>query len=158
MVIIMKKIGTKVVATNRKARHEFFIEDTIEAGIVLKGTEVKSIRQGKLNIKDSYASIDNGEVFINNMHISPYEQGNIFNQDPLRERKLLLNKREIRRLLADIMQKGYTLIPLSVYIKDGLVKVELATAKGKKLYDKREAIAKKDAMRRMEQQQSLKYR
>jgi len=158
MVIIMKKIGTKVVATNRKARHEFFIEDTIEAGIVLKGTEVKSIRQGKLNIKDSYASIDNGEVFINNMHISPYEQGNIFNQDPLRERKLLLNKREIRRLLADIMQKGYTLIPLSVYIKDGLVKVELATAKGKKLYDKREAIAKKDAMRRIEQQQSLKYR
>jgi SsrA-binding protein len=154
----MKKIGTKVVATNRKARHEFFIEDTIEAGIVLKGTEVKSIRQGKLNIKDSYASIDNGEVFINNMHISPYEQGNIFNQDPLRERKLLLNKREIRRLLADIMQKGYTLIPLSVYIKDGLVKVELATAKGKKLYDKREAIAKKDAMRRIEQQQSLKYR
>ena len=110
----MKKIGTKVVATNRKARHEFFIEDTIEAGIALKGTEVKSIRQGKLNIKDSYASIDDGEVFINNMHISPYEQGNIFNQDPLRKRKLLLNKRE--------------------------------------------AIAKKDAMRRMEQQQSLKYR
>ncbi|MBC8589487.1 SsrA-binding protein SmpB [Paratissierella segnis] len=154
----MKKIGTKVVATNRKARHEFFIEDTIEAGIALKGTEVKSIRQGKLNIKDSYASIDDGEVFINNMHISPYEQGNIFNQDPLRKRKLLLNKREIRRLTGDIMQKGYTLIPLSVYIKDGLVKVELATAKGKKLYDKREAIAKKDAMRRMEQQQSLKYR
>lgn len=157
-MIIMKKIGTKVVATNRKARHEFFIEDTIEAGIALKGTEVKSIRQGKLNIKDSYASIDDGEVFINNMHISPYEQGNIFNQDPLRKRKLLLNKREIRRLTGDIMQKGYTLIPLSVYIKDGLVKVELATAKGKKLYDKREAIAKKDAMRRMEQQQSLKYR
>ena len=154
----MKKIGTKVVATNRKARHEFFIEDTIEAGIALKGTEVKSIRQGKLNIKDSYASIDDGEVFINNMHISPYEQGNIFNQDPLRKRKLLLNKSEIRRLTGDIMQKGYTLIPLSVYIKDGLVKVELATAKGKKLYDKREAIAKKDAMRRMEQQQSLKYR
>jgi len=157
----MKKIGTKVVATNRKARHEFFIEDTIEAGIALKGTEVKSIRQGKLNIKDSYASIDDGEVFINNMHISPYEQGNIFNQDPLRKRKLLLimkHKREIRRLTGDIMQKGYTLIPLSVYIKDGLVKVELATAKGKKLYDKREAIAKKDAMRRMEQQQSLKYR
>lgn len=153
----MKKIGSKVVATNRKARHEFFIEDTFEAGIALKGTEVKSIRQGKLNIKDSYASIDNGEVFINNMHISPYEQGNIFNVDPLRKRKLLLNKREIRRLTGEIMQKGYTLVPLSVYIKDGLVKVELATAKGKKLYDKREAIAKKDAMRRIEQHQSEKY-
>lgn len=156
-MITMKKIGSKVVATNRKARHEFFIEDTFEAGIALKGTEVKSIRQGKLNIKDSYASIDNGEVFINNMHISPYEQGNIFNVDPLRKRKLLLNKREIRRLTGEIMQKGYTLVPLSVYIKDGLVKVELATAKGKKLYDKREAIAKKDAMRRIEQHQSEKY-
>lgn len=154
----MKKLGTKVVATNRKARHEFFIEDTIETGIVLKGTEVKSIRQGKLNIKDSYASIDNGEVYINNMHISPYEQGNIFNVDPLRKRKLLLHKREIRRLIGETMQKGYTLVPLSVYIKDGLVKLELATAKGKKLYDKREDIAKKDAMRRMQQQQSEKYR
>ncbi len=154
----MKKIGTKVVATNRKARHEFFIEDTIETGIALKGTEVKSIRQGKLNIKDSYASIDNGEVYINNMHISPYEQGNIFNVDPLRKRKLLLHKREIRRLIGDTMQKGYTLVPLSVYIKDGLVKLELATAKGKKLYDKREDIAKKDAERRMQQQASEKYR
>lgn len=154
----MKKLGTKVVATNRKARHEFFIEDTIETGIALKGTEVKSIRQGKLNIKDSYASIDNGEVFINNMHISPYEQGNIFNVDPLRKRKLLLHKREIRRLLGDTMQKGYTLVPLSVYIKDGLVKLELATAKGKKLYDKREDIAKKDAERRMQQHASEKYR
>lgn len=154
----MKKLGTKVVATNRKARHEFFIEDTIETGIVLKGTEVKSIRQGKLNIKDSYASIDNGEIYINNMHISPYEQGNIFNVDPLRKRKLLLHKREIRRLLGDTMQKGYTLVPLSVYIKDGLVKLELATAKGKKLYDKREDIAKKDAERRMQQHTSEKYR
>lgn len=153
----MKKLGTKVVATNRKARHEFFIEDTIEVGIALKGTEVKSIRQGKLNIKDSYASIDNGEVFINNMHISPYEQGNIFNVDPLRKRKLLLHRREIRRLIGDTMQKGYTLVPLSVYIKDGLVKLELATAKGKKLYDKREDIAKKDAERRMQQHASEKY-
>lgn len=154
----MKKLGTKVVATNRKARHEFFIEDTLEVGIALKGTEVKSIRQGKLNIKDSYASIDNGEVYINSMHISPYEQGNIFNVDPLRKRKLLLHKREIRRLLADTMQKGYTLVPLSVYIKDGLVKLELATAKGKKLYDKREDIAKKDAERRIQQHSSEKYK
>lgn len=153
----MKKIGTKVVATNRKARHEYFIEDTIEAGLELTGTEVKSIRQGKINIKDSYASIENFEVFINNLHISPYEQGNIYNVDPLRKRKLLLHKREIRRLFADTMQKGYTLIPLSIYIKDGKVKLELATAKGKKLYDKRQDIAKKDAERRMQQHSSEKY-
>lgn len=154
---MMKKGGVKVVATNRKARHEFFIEDTIEAGIVLKGTEVKSIRQGKLNIKDGYASIDDGEVYINNMHISPYEQGNIYNVDPLRKRKLLLNRREIRRLAQDIQLKGYTLIPLSVYIKEGKVKMELATAKGKKLYDRREDIAKRDAERRMRQHTSEKY-
>ncbi|MGJ0845851.1 SsrA-binding protein SmpB [Tissierella praeacuta] len=154
----MKKIGTKVVATNRKARFEYFIEDTIEAGLVLTGTEVKSIRQGKLNIKDSYASVEDGEVFINNLHISPYEQGNIYNVDPVRKRKLLLHKREIRKLMAAITQKGYTLVPLSVYIKNGLVKVELATAKGKKLYDKREDIAKKDAERRMQQHSSEKYR
>lgn len=154
---MMKKSGVKVVATNRKARHEFFIEDTIEAGIVLKGTEVKSIRQGKLNIKDSYATIDNGEVYLNSMHISPYEQGNIYNVDPLRKRKLLLNKREIRKLTQDITLKGYTLIPLSLYIKDGKVKVELATAKGKKLYDKRQDIAQRDAERRMKQHASEKY-
>ncbi|WP_313756996.1 SsrA-binding protein SmpB [Tissierella sp.] len=154
----MKKIGTKVVATNRKARFEYFVEDTIESGLVLTGTEVKSIRQGKLNIKDSYASVENGEVFINNLHISPYEQGNIYNVDPVRKRKLLLHKREIRKLMAAITQKGYTLVPLSVYIKDGLVKVELATAKGKKLYDKRDDIAKKDAERRMQQHASEKYR
>ncbi|MBU5256638.1 SsrA-binding protein SmpB [Tissierella praeacuta] len=154
----MKKIGTKVVATNRKARFEYFIEDTIEAGLVLTGTEVKSIRQGKLNIKDSYASVEDGEVFINNLHISPYEQGNIYNVDPVRKRKLLLHKREIRKVMAAITQKGYTLVPLSVYIKNGLVKVELATAKGKKLYDKREDIAKKDAERRMQQHSSEKYR
>lgn len=153
----MKKGGVKVVATNRKARHEFFIEDKIEAGIVLKGTEVKSIRQGKLNIKDSYASVDNGEVYINNMHISPYEQGNIYNVDPMRKRKLLLNRREIRKLAQDIKLKGYTLIPLSVYIKEGRVKVELATAKGKKLYDRREDIAKRDAERRIKQHASEKY-
>ncbi|MDR7855739.1 SsrA-binding protein SmpB [Tissierella sp.] len=154
----MKKIGTKVVATNRKARYEFFIEETIEAGLVLTGTEVKSIRQAKLNIKDSYASIENGEIYLNNLHISPYEQGNIYNVDPIRKRKLLLHKREIRKLFIAITQKGYTLVPLSVYIKDGLVKVELATAKGKKLYDKRDDIAKKDAARRVEQHSSEKYK
>lgn len=153
----MKKKGTNVLATNRKARHEYFIEDTIEAGLVLTGTEVKSIRQGKVNVKESYASIDGGEVFINNMHISPYEQGNIYNVDPIRKRKLLLHKREIRKLMVAITQKGYTLVPLSVYIKDGLVKVELATARGKKLYDKREDIAKKDAERRILQHSSEKY-
>ncbi|MBU5437900.1 SsrA-binding protein SmpB [Tissierella sp. MSJ-40] len=153
----MKKIGTKVVATNRKARYEYFIEDTFEAGLVLTGTEVKSVRQGKLNIKDSYAIIENGEAYINNMHISPYEQGNIYNVDPLRKRKLLLHKREIRKLLSSIMQDGYTLVPLSVYLKDGLVKLELAIAKGKKLYDKRESIAKKDAERRIQKQVKERY-
>lgn len=146
------------MATNRKARYEFFIEETIEAGLVLTGTEVKSIRKGQLNIKDSYASVENGEVYLNNLHISPYEQGNIYNVDPIRKRKLLLHKREIRKLFISITQKGFTLVPLSIYIKDGLVKVELATAKGKKLYDKRDDIAKKDAARRVEQHSSEKYR
>lgn len=154
----MKKLGTKVMATNRKARYEFFIEETMEAGLVLTGTEVKSIRQGKLNIKDSYASVENGEVYLSNLHISPYEQGNIYNVDPIRKRKLLLHKREIRKLFTSTTQKGFTLIPLSIYIKDGLVKVELATAKGKKLYDKRDDIAKKDAARRIEQHSSEKYK
>mgnify|MGYP000220812811 FL=1 len=157
VVITMKKEDVKIVATNRKARHEYFIEETIEVGLVLKGTEVKSVRQGRVNIKDSYATIKNGEVFINGMHISPYEQGNIYNVDPLRQRKLLLHKREIRKLNSYITQKGYTLIPLSVYIKNGLVKVELAVAKGKKLYDRREDIAKKDAERRIRQHLSPKY-
>lgn len=157
MVVKMKKDGIKTVATNRKARHEYFIEDTYEAGIALTGTEVKSVRQGRVNIKDSYASIEKGEVYLNNMHISPYEQGNIYNVDPLRKRKLLLHKREIRKLLAATTQKGYTIVPLSVYIKNGLVKIELAIAKGKKLYDKREDIAKRDAERRMLQHTSGKY-
>jgi len=157
MVVNMKKDGIKTVATNRKARHEYFIEDTYEAGIALTGTEVKSVRQGRVNIKDSYATVDRGEVYINNMHISPYEQGNIYNVDPLRKRKLLLHKREIRKLEAAISQKGYTLIPLSVYLKNGLVKIELAIAKGKKLYDKRDDIARKEAERRMLQHTSLKY-
>ena len=154
----MKKEDVKIVASNRKARHEYFIEDTIEAGIVLKGTEVKSIRAGRINVKESYVMVENGEAFVYNMHISPYEQGNIYNVDPIRKRKLLLNKREIRKLEAQVMQKGYTLIPLTVYInEDGLVKIELALGKGKKLYDKREDIAKKDAMRKIERQVKEKY-
>ena len=153
----MKDGGKKVVATNRKARHEYFVEETYEAGIALKGTEVKSIRQGKVNIKESYASIDRGEVFINNLHISPYEQGNIHNVDPIRKRKLLLHKSQIRKLADDTVKKGYTLVPLSIYIINGLVKVEIAVARGKKLYDKREDIAKKDAERRMKQHSTEKY-
>ena len=154
----MKKEDVKIVASNRKARHEYFIEDTIEAGIVLKGTEVKSIRAGRINVKESYVMVENGEAFVYNMHISPYEQGNIYNVDPIRTRKLLLNKREIRRLEAQVMQKGYTLIPLTVYInEDGLVKIELALGKGKKLYDKREDIAKRDAKRKIERQVKERY-
>lgn len=153
----MKRSGRKVMATNRRAGYEYFIEETLEAGMVLKGTEVKSIRNGQLSIRDSFASIDGGEIFLNNLHISPYEQGNIQNVDPLRKRKLLLHKREIRKLLVETTQKGNTLIPLSIYLKDGLVKVQLAVAKGKKLYDKRDDIAKKDAERRMKQHGSEKY-
>jgi len=154
----LNKSEKKIIANNKKARHEYFIEDTIEAGIALKGTEVKSIRQGKVNIKESYASIEDGEVFVNGMHISPYEQGNIYNVDPLRKRKLLLHKKEIRRLSSNIQLQGYTLVPLSVYIRNGKVKIELALAKGKKLYDKRETIAKKDAERRIRQHSTEKYR
>lgn len=147
----------KVIANNRKARHDYFIEETMETGIVLKGTEVKSIRQGRVNLKDSYAMIENGEVFILNMHISPYEQGNIYNTDPLRKRKLLLHKREITKLIGLVQQKGYSLIPLSMYLKRGKVKIELSIARGKKTYDKRHEIAKKDAERRMKQHLSDKY-
>ncbi|NLY21268.1 MAG: SsrA-binding protein SmpB [Tissierellia bacterium] len=135
----------KNLATNRKARHEYFIEDIYEAGLELKGTEVKSIRQGKVNISDAFISIDNLEAFVENMHVSPYEQGNIFNVDPLRKRKLLLHKREIYKLEQQLKLKGYTLIPLNLYLKSGKVKMELAVAKGKKLYDKRDAMAKKDS-------------
>lgn len=140
-----KQDEIKVIATNRKAYHDYFIEETIEAGIELKGTEVKSVRLGHVNLKDSFAQVENGEVFLYNMHISPYEKGNIFNVDPMRDRKLLLHKYEINRLAGYVQQKGYTLIPLKVYLKRGKIKVELAVAKGKKLYDKREAIAKRDA-------------
>lgn len=140
-----------VIAQNKKARYEYFIEETYEAGISLKGTEVKSIRQGKVNIKESYAEIKNGEVFINNMHISPYEMGNRYNEDPIRVRKLLLHKREILKLTSYTTQKGFTLVPLKIYINEqGYVKIELAVAKGKKLYDKRQSMAKKDAQRSME--------
>ncbi len=145
-----KKDGIKIVSQNKKARHEYFIIDTYECGIELFGTEVKSIRQGKVNIMEAYASIDNGEVFVKSMNISPFEQGNIFNRDPLREKKLLLHRKEIRKLTWLISQQGYSLIPLSVYLKGSLVKVSLALAKGKKLYDKREDIAKRDASRRMD--------
>ena len=145
-----KKENTKTLAQNKKARHEYFILETIEAGIELAGTEVKSARLGKVNLTDAYASIKNGEVFIKQMNISPFEQGNIFNRDPLRDRKLLLHKKEILKLTNQIQQDGYALIPLAVYLKGSLVKVSLAVAKGKKLYDKREDIAKKDAKRNIE--------
>ena len=145
----------KLIAKNPVAKHNYFIENTIEAGIVLTGTEIKSIRNGKVNLKDSYCTIKNGEAFIFSMHISPYEHGNIFNKDPLRDRKLLLNKREINKLTGLIKTKGYTLVPISLYFKGNKVKVELGIGKGKKLYDKREDIAKKDAERRMLQAKKI---
>lgn len=142
----------KIIANNKKARHEYFIENTYEAGIELSGTEVKSVRKGSVNLKDSYAAVDKGEVFVYNMHISPYEQGNIFNKDPMRTRRLLLHKYEINKLIGYVQQKGYTLVPLSIYLKGSLVKVQLAVAKGKELHDKRHAIAERDAKREMERQ------
>lgn len=142
-------MDTKLIAKNPLAYHNYTINDKIETGIVLSGTEIKSIRNGKVNLKDSYAGIKNGECFIYGMHISPYEQGNIFNKDPLRTRKLLLNKREINKLFGLIKQQGYTLVPISLYFKGSLVKLELGIGKGKKLYDKREDIAKKDAEMRI---------
>lgn len=140
-----------IIANNPKARHDYFIDDTIECGIVLAGTEVKSIKAGKVNIKDSFAMIKNEELFIHNMHVSPYEQGNINNKDPMRPRKLLAHKREIRKLIGMIKQKGITLIPTSIYFVKNHAKLELAIARGKKLYDKRQDIAKKDAQRRIQQ-------
>lgn len=142
----------KIVANNPTARHNYTISDTIEAGIVLSGTEIKSIRNGKVNLKDSYAMIKNGEPIICNLHISPYEFGNIYNKDPIRDRKLLLNKREINKLIGLVKQKGVSLIPISMYFKGNFVKIELGIGKGKKLYDKRQDIAKKDAERRMQRQ------
>ena len=145
-----EKTNIKVLVQNRKAKHEYFILETFECGIELFGTEVKSLRNGKANLADSYASIDNGEVFIKGMNISPFEQGNIFNRDPFRHRKLLMHKHEIRKLIGQIQQQGLTLVPLSVYLKGSLVKVSLGLCKGKKLYDKREDIAKRDAKRDVE--------
>ena len=141
----------KLIAKNPTSFHNYNIENKLEAGIVLSGTEIKSIRNGKANLKDSYAIIKNNEVYIVGLHISPYEHGNIFNKDPLRDRKLLLNRREINKLIVMTKQKGYSLVPLNMYFKGSLVKVELGVGKGKKLYDKREDIAKKDAERRMRQ-------
>ncbi len=140
----------KTLATNRKARHDYFIEKTYEAGIALKGTEVKSIRAGKANLKESYCVIRNNEAFVVGMHISPYKEGNIFNVDPLRDRRLLLNKREILRINQEVMQKGMAVIPLSLYLKNGLIKMEIAIARGKKLYDKRESIKERDIKRSLE--------
>ena len=140
----------KTIAQNKKARHDYFIEESYEAGIELFGTEVKSIRQGRVNLKDSWCSIDKGEIFVNGMHISPYEQGNIFNRDPMRVRKLLMHKKEINRLFGIVKQMGYSLIPISLYFKDSRVKVQVGLCKGKKLYDKREDMAKRAAKRDME--------
>ena len=141
-----------LIAKNPTARHNYTVIDTIEAGIVLTGTEIKSIRKGKVNLKDSYASINNyGECYIYGIHISPYENGNIFNKDPLRDRKLLLNKREINKLIGSIKQKGLTLVPISLYFKGSFVKVELGICKGKKLFDKREDLKKKDAELKIKQ-------
>lgn len=139
--------GTKLVAKNKKAWHEYFIEERFEVGIVLSGTEIKSIRGGKANLKDGFARIMNGEAYLMNVHISPYEQGNIHNHEPTRSRKLLLHKREISKLIGITKEKGYSLIPLAIYLKNGFAKIDLGLAKGKKQYDKRETLKKKDAQR-----------
>lgn len=144
-----KKENDNIIISNPKARHDYFIDNTLECGIELIGTEVKSIRARKANLKDSYAQIKNGELFIYNLHISPYEQGNIFNRDPLRTRKLLVHKQEIQKLIGLVKQKGVALVPLSLYWDKNHIKVELGIARGKKLYDKRQDIAKKDAERRL---------
>lgn len=149
--------GKKILATNKKARHDYFIDEVFECGIELKGTEVKSIRQGRVNLKEGYASVDNSEVFLKQVHISPYDQGNRFNVDPLRTRKLLLHKAEIRKLIGATTVKGYSLVPMSMYLKNGRVKLELGLGKGKKLYDKRQDLAKKDAMRRIEREAKDRY-
>ena len=142
--------GYKLIANNKKARHDYFLEETFEAGVALHGTEVKSLLRGNCSIKEAFIHIENGEVIIYGMHISPYEKGNIFNKDPMRPKKLLMHKKEILRLLGKIKEKGYTLVPVQVYFKGSLVKVEIALARGKKLYDKRQDIAKKDARREAE--------
>ena len=152
----MAKETMKLVANNKKAYHDYFIEEKIECGIALHGTEVKSMRLGKCSVKEAFIRIENAEVFVYGMHISPYEKGNIFNKDPLRVKKLLLHKYEINKLIGKIKEKGYTLVPLQVYFKEGKVKVEIGLAKGKKLYDKRDDIAKKDQRRETEREFKVK--
>lgn len=153
----MPKEELKTVAQNRKARHDYFVEESYECGIELRGTEVKSIRLGKCNLKDCYASVEKGEMWVHGMHISPYEKGNIFNTDPMRPKKLLLHKAEIRKLEQAVMQKGLTLIPLSVYLKQGRMKLQLGLCKGKKNYDKRDDMAKRDAEREIERSMRGKF-
>ena len=152
----MAKEDMKLVANNKKAYHDYFIEEKYEAGLVLHGTEVKSLRMGKCSIKEAFIRIENSEVFIYGMHISPYEKGNIFNKDPLRVKKLLLHKQQIRKLIGNSSEKGYTIVPLQVYIKDVRAKIEIGLAKGKKLYDKRQDIAKKDQKREAEKELKAK--
>lgn len=146
----MPQKGVKIIAQNRRARHDYFVLETWEAGIELKGTEVKSLRLGKCNLKDAYAAVKNGEIFAMGLHISPYEKGSYFNTDPMRPKRLLMHKAEIRRAQQSVMQQGLTLIPLSIYLKDGRMKLELALCKGKKLYDKRDDMARRDAKRDIE--------
>lgn len=146
----MQKFEAKTIAQNKKAYHDYFVEESFETGIELCGTEVKSLRQGRVNLKDAWCSIVNGEIFINGMHISPYEQGNIFNRDPMRVRRLLMHKKEIMRLFGKVKQDGYSLIPLSLYFKSSRVKLQLGLCKGKKLYDKRADMAEKSAKRDIE--------
>ena len=153
-----QKEKQKLIANNKKAYHDYFIEESYEAGIALHGTEVKSMRLGKCSIKESFIRIENGEVYVYGMHVSPYEKGNIFNKDPLRVKKLLLHRKEINKLMSKIAEKGYTLVPLQVYFKDGRAKVEIGLAKGKKLYDKRQDIAKKDQRREAEKELKIKMR
>ena len=152
----MEKQSFKLIANNKKARFDYFIEDTFEAGISLHGTEVKSLRMGKCSVKESFVRVENGEVYIYNMHVSPYEKGNIFNKDPLRVKKLLLHKYEINKIAGQLNAQGYTLVPLQVYFKGSLVKVEIGLARGKKLYDKRQDIAKKDQRRESEKEFKVK--
>ena len=152
----MEKSGTKIITLNRKARHDYFVEETYECGISLVGTEVKSLRMGAVNLKDSFCTIDDGELYVIGMHISPYEKGNIFNKDPLRKRKLLMHKNEIMRLFGYVKRDGYSLIPLSLYFKNSRVKLEMGLWKGKKLHDKRDAAAERDAKREIDR--SLKER
>ncbi|EAC9043791.1 SsrA-binding protein SmpB [Listeria monocytogenes] len=146
----MPKGDGKLVAQNKKARHDYAIEETFEAGIVLQGTEIKSVRNARVNLKDSYARIDKGEIFLHNMHISPYEQGNRYNHDPLRTRKLLLHKKQISRLIGETKESGYSIVPLKMYIKDGYAKVFIGVARGKKKYDKRQDLKQKEAKRDIE--------